>query len=231
MFLNGGIQQWGGSSPSFQWGGKQVCSYYGGIRLIDTAAKVFGVIIPRHFFWLGRTCTDQIHNLRCTLQQRLGNQQETVMWFVDFASVFESVHRESVWRIMATEGISHKLLKQFSRELCTWLLWVICAPAFNYKMPHIPGFLKFCAQRNHKLKRQQWKNGLLDNYFTEQCTSGDLQRCTNSGWRIRSRILHPLSSNPVFDRGVKYRCVQKITSARQWCVWFCSTIARRSQYE
>ncbi len=91
--------------PLFKKGDKQICSNYRGISLIDVAAEVFGVILLKRFqserdqrtqpnrsgFRSGRGCTDQIHNLRRTLEQRWSFQQATVMCFVDFASAFDSV--------------------------------------------------------------------------------------------------------------------------------------------
>ncbi len=68
--------------PLFKKGDKQICSNYRGISLIDVAAKVFGVILLKRFqserdprtrpyqsgFRPGRGCTDQMHNLRRTLE-------------------------------------------------------------------------------------------------------------------------------------------------------------------
>ncbi len=96
-----------------------------GISLIDVAAKVFGVILVKRFqyerdqrarpnqsdFRPGRGCTDQMHNLRRTLELRWSFHQATVMCFVDFTSVFDSVDRDSLWRIMAADGMPPKLLR------------------------------------------------------------------------------------------------------------------------
>ncbi len=93
--------------------------------MIDVATKIFGVILLKRFqyergqrtrpnqsgFWPGRGCTDRIHNLRRILEQRWSFQQATVMCFVDFASAFDSVDRDSLWRIMAADGMPPKLLR------------------------------------------------------------------------------------------------------------------------
>ncbi len=93
--------------------------------MIDVAAKVFGVILLKRFqsekeqrtrpnqsgFSPGRGCTNQMHNLRRTLKQRWSFQQATAMCFVDFASAFDSVDRDFLWRIMATDGMPAKLLR------------------------------------------------------------------------------------------------------------------------
>ncbi len=105
--------------PIFKKGDNQLYSNYRGIRLIDAAAKVFGVVLLKRFqserdqctrpnqsdFRPGRGCTDQMRNLRQTLEQRWSFQQATVMCFVDFASAFDSVDRDSLWRIMAADGM------------------------------------------------------------------------------------------------------------------------------
>ncbi len=46
-----------------------------------------------------------MHNLRRTLEQRWSLQQATVMCFIDFASAFDSVDRDPLWRIMAVDGM------------------------------------------------------------------------------------------------------------------------------
>ncbi len=43
-------------------------------------------------------------------------------------------------------------------------------------------------------------------------------------------VPHSLICNPVCGHGVKYRCIQKAGSTRQWCHRFCYTAARRIQY-
>ncbi len=51
-----------------------------------------------------------MHNLRRTLEQRWNFQQATVMCFVCFASVSDSVDRDSLLRIMATDGMPSELM-------------------------------------------------------------------------------------------------------------------------
>ncbi len=57
------------------------------------------------------SCTDQMHKMRRTLEQRGNFQYVTIMCFVDFASVFDAVHREPLWRIMAADGMPSALLR------------------------------------------------------------------------------------------------------------------------
>ncbi len=95
---------------------------YRGINLIGVAAKGFGAILLKRFlserdqrtrrnqsdFSSGRGCTDEMHNLGRILEQRRSFQQATVMCFVDFASAFDSVNMDSLWRIMAVDGMPPK---------------------------------------------------------------------------------------------------------------------------
>ncbi len=88
-------------------GDKRMCSNYRGISFVDVVAYGFGVIFLKRFkserdqrtrpnqngFRAGRGFTDQMHNLRRTLEQRWS--------FVNFAPAFDSVDRDSLQRIMA----------------------------------------------------------------------------------------------------------------------------------
>ncbi len=103
--------------PLFMKGDKRICSNYRGISLIDVATKGFGVILLKRFqsardertrpnqsgFRSGRGCTGQMYNLRRTLGQRWRFPQSSGMCFVVFASAFDSVDRDSLWRIMVAE--------------------------------------------------------------------------------------------------------------------------------
>ncbi len=91
----------------------------------DVTAKFLGVTLLKSFqfemdqhtrtnqvgFRPGRGCTDQMHNLRRTLERRWSFQKTTVMCFVDFASAFDSVDRDYLWRIMAAVVMPPKLLR------------------------------------------------------------------------------------------------------------------------
>ncbi|BHF58047.1 hypothetical protein SprV_0100099600 [Sparganum proliferum] len=48
--------------------------------------------------------------LRRILEFRHSYQQPTAVCFVDFAASFDSVHRESLWRIMALDGVPAKII-------------------------------------------------------------------------------------------------------------------------
>ncbi len=93
--------------------------------MIDVAAKVFGVILLKRFqserdqrtrpnqsgFRPRRGSTDQMQNLRRTLEQRWSFQPITLLCFDDFASAFDSVGRYPLWRIMAADGMPPKRMR------------------------------------------------------------------------------------------------------------------------
>ncbi|VDN26811.1 unnamed protein product [Dibothriocephalus latus] len=60
-------------------------------------------------FALGRGCADKIVTLRRILEFRHSYQQLTAICFVAFAAAFDSIHRESLWRMMELYGVPTKL--------------------------------------------------------------------------------------------------------------------------
>nr|VZI41908.1 unnamed protein product [Spirometra erinaceieuropaei] len=110
--------------PILKKGDKTRCENYRGISLIDVAAKIFAIVLLRRFqavrdsrtmpnqagFRAGRGCADQIFTLRRILEFRHSYQQATAVCFVDFAAAFDSVHRESLRRIMALDGVPAKFI-------------------------------------------------------------------------------------------------------------------------
>jgi hypothetical protein len=110
--------------PFFKKGDRSLCHNYRGISLIDLAGKIFAIILLNRFiqirdsrtrpnqagFRVGRGCVDQIFSLRLLLEHRYRYQQPTVTCFLDFAAAFDSVHRSSLWRILAADGVPSKLI-------------------------------------------------------------------------------------------------------------------------
>ncbi|BHF61543.1 hypothetical protein SprV_0100451800 [Sparganum proliferum] len=110
--------------PILKKGDKTRCENYHGISLIDVAAKIFAIVILRRFqavrdsrtrpnqagFRAGRGCADQIFTLRRILEFLHSHQQPTVVCIIDFATAFDSLHRESLWRIMALDGVPTKIM-------------------------------------------------------------------------------------------------------------------------
>ncbi|BHF75251.1 hypothetical protein SprV_0501834700 [Sparganum proliferum] len=110
--------------PILKKGDKTKCENYRGISLIDVATTVFAIVLLRRFqavrdsrtrpnqagFRAGRGCADQIFTLRRILEFRHSYQQPTAVCFVDFAAAFDFVHHESLWRIMALDGVPAKII-------------------------------------------------------------------------------------------------------------------------
>ncbi|BHF74096.1 hypothetical protein SprV_0401718000 [Sparganum proliferum] len=103
---------------------KTRCKNYRGISLIDVAAKILAIVLLRRFqavrdsrtrpnqagFRAGRGCVDQIFTLGRILEIRHSYQQPTAVCFVDFAAAFDSVHRVSLWWIIALDGVPAKII-------------------------------------------------------------------------------------------------------------------------
>nr|VZI46433.1 unnamed protein product [Spirometra erinaceieuropaei] len=94
------------------------------MSLINVAAKIFAMVLLRRFqsvrdsrtrpnqagFRAGRGCAGHIFTLRRSLEFRHSYQQPTAVCSIDFAATFDSVHRESLWRIMALDGVPAKII-------------------------------------------------------------------------------------------------------------------------
>lgn len=87
-------------------GGKVLCSI---IRKRITSQYESAVSDEQAGFRTGRGCNDQIFALRQTIENRLRHSKPMLAVFVDFAAAFDSVHRESMWRVLHQAGIPLKL--------------------------------------------------------------------------------------------------------------------------
>ena len=101
------------------------CGNWRGITLTSVPSKEFGrVLIDRigqgvdsklrdeqAGFRRGRSTVEQISVLRNIVVQVVEWQSTLYITFVDFEKAFDSVHRESLWKIMASYGIPSKIIK------------------------------------------------------------------------------------------------------------------------
>ena len=101
------------------------CYNWRGITLTSVPSKVFGrVIIDRirngvnnklrdeqAGFRRGRSTVEQIFVLRNIIEQVVEWQSTLYVTFVDFEKAFDSVDRESLWKIMSSYGIPPKIIK------------------------------------------------------------------------------------------------------------------------
>ena len=101
------------------------CGNWRGITLIPTTAKVMGKIIVRRLvkevdqhlreeqagFRAGRGTTEQIFILRNILEQAIEWNSNLYTCFIDFEKAFDSVHRDTLWKIMRHYGIPEKYIR------------------------------------------------------------------------------------------------------------------------
>nr|VZI39074.1 unnamed protein product [Spirometra erinaceieuropaei] len=95
--------------PILRKGDKTRCENYRDINLIE-AVRDSRTRSNQAEFRAGRGCADQIFTLRRIFEFRYTYQQPTAVCFIDFAAAFDSVHRESLWRIMALDGVPAKII-------------------------------------------------------------------------------------------------------------------------
>ena len=62
-------------------------------------------------FRRGRGCNDRIFTLRNIIEQRTEWQRSLYVNFVDFAKGFDSIHWDSLWRILRAYGIPSHLIE------------------------------------------------------------------------------------------------------------------------
>ena len=110
--------------PVFKKGNKSDLSNYRGISLLSIAGKVLTTIIRMrisdHYektirkqqagFRKGKGCVDQIFSIRQCIERRLRFGQSTIITFIDFAAAFDSVHRDSMWKILQKCGIPQPII-------------------------------------------------------------------------------------------------------------------------
>ena len=111
--------------PVFKKKDKKDCQNYRGISLISSISKVMFAIVKKRIqparernareqqagFSPGRGCADQLFCVRQVFERRLRSGQNFVVIFIDFAAAFDSVHRDSLWKLLAFDGIPPKLTR------------------------------------------------------------------------------------------------------------------------
>ena len=100
------------------------CSNYRGITLLSVPGKVFNRIILERMkeevdrelrdhqagFRKERSCTDQIATLRIILEQSLEWNSSLYVCFIDYEKAFDSLDRQTLWRLLRHYGIPTKLV-------------------------------------------------------------------------------------------------------------------------
>ena len=100
------------------------CNNCRGITLLPVPSKILAKIIIQQKadtvnqqlrreqagFRKGKGCTDQIFTLRNIIEQCTEWQRQLYINFVVFEKAFNSVHRESLWRILQAYGIPQQIM-------------------------------------------------------------------------------------------------------------------------
>ena len=100
------------------------CDNWRGITLLSIPSKIMAKIIIRRIsdavdlhlrkeqagFRKGKRCLDQIFILRNIIEQCTEWQRQLYINFIDFEKAFDSIHRDSLWRILRAYGIPQHIV-------------------------------------------------------------------------------------------------------------------------
>ena len=127
------------------------CDNWRGITLLFVSSKIFCRVLLKRIetaidstlseeqtgFRRGRCCMDQIFALRNILEQSLEWNTSLCINFIDFQKAFDSVHGESLWKILQAYGLLPKiisLIKMFYDNFeCSIILGNTTTEAFPVK--------------------------------------------------------------------------------------------------
>ena len=100
------------------------CNNWTGITLLSILSKIFSKIIIARIktsvdnklrseqtgFRKRKGCCDQVFVLRNIIKQCTEWQRQLIINLIDFEKVFDSIHRESLWKILRQYGIPTKIV-------------------------------------------------------------------------------------------------------------------------
>ena len=101
-----------------------ICANNRGITLLSIAGKVFCTLVLLRIrdavderlrenqagFRKGRSCSDQCFALRQLVEKSLEFQIPVKINFIDFKAAFDSIQRDSLWKIVESYGLRRKLI-------------------------------------------------------------------------------------------------------------------------
>ena len=101
------------------------CNNWRGITLLSIPSKAFSRILIDRIktavdkrlrkeqagFRKGKSCCDQIFVLRNIIEQCTEWQRQLIINFIDFEKAFDSIYRESLWKILRNYGIPAKIVQ------------------------------------------------------------------------------------------------------------------------
>ena len=105
-------------------GDLSICDNHRGIMLLSTPGKVLSKILLERLksaidkklrknqagFRSGRSCSDQIITLRIIIEQCLEMRKPCIINFVDYQKAFDSLDRNTLWKILAFYGVPKKII-------------------------------------------------------------------------------------------------------------------------
>ena len=125
------------------------CNNWRSITLLSLTSKVFSRIVLSRLtavlekdlrpqqagFRPGRSCSDHIFTLRQILEQSKEWNTPLYINFIDLEKAFDSIHRESLWKILRHYGVPEKLVRVIAMLYSDFKSQVICdselTEAFN----------------------------------------------------------------------------------------------------
>ena len=121
------------------------CNNWMGITLLSLTSKVFSRIVLSRLtavlekalrpqqagFRPGRSCSDHIFTLRQILEQSKEWNTPLYINFIDLEKAFDSIHRESLWKILRHYGVPAKLVRVIAMLYSDFKSQVICDSEFT----------------------------------------------------------------------------------------------------
>ena len=109
----------------FKKGDAQICDNWRGINLTSVPSKILASVIlqrlraaldshlreEQHGFRPGRSCSDLIFILRLMVEESREWNKKLYLLFIDFEKAFDSVDRDTLWKILKYYGVPDKLVK------------------------------------------------------------------------------------------------------------------------
>ena len=113
--------------PPKKKGDLRDCSYYRGIMLLSMPGKVLNRVLLERMkeavnpklrdqqagFRRNRSCANQIANLHIIMEQSLEWNSPLYINFIDYEKAFDSVDRETMWKLLRHCGVPEKIISLF----------------------------------------------------------------------------------------------------------------------